>query len=102
MAFLLTLSSFSIIATLRYGEEFVYVLRNRPFYHSVCYSTNPSSAAAFWACCFALSKVAELFDTVFVVLRKKPLIFLHWYHHAVVLVYVWHSGKETPKNVFGA
>lgn len=55
---------------------------------------NPQEVAAFWAMCFALSKVAELMDTVFLVLRKRPLIFLHWYHHAVVLVYVWHSGMH--------
>jgi hypothetical protein len=33
----------------------------------------------------------ELFDTAFIVLRKKPLIFLHWYHHITVLLYCWHA-----------
>lgn len=33
----------------------------------------------------------ELIDTVFIVIHKKPLIFLHWYHHISVLLYCWHS-----------
>jgi elongation of very long chain fatty acids protein 6 len=28
------------------------------------------------------------------VLRKQKLIFLHWYHHATVLVYCWYSAKD--------
>jgi len=40
---------------------------------------------------FLLSKFAELGDTVFVVLKKKEVIFLHWYHHVTVLMYCWHA-----------
>jgi len=43
---------------------------------------------------FVLSKVPELGDTVFIVLRKQPLIFLHWYHHVTVLIYCWYSFSE--------
>eukprot|EP00388_Colpodella_angusta_P046216 GDKK01068614.1.p1 GENE.GDKK01068614.1~~GDKK01068614.1.p1 ORF type:complete len:316 (-),score=71.31 GDKK01068614.1:618-1565(-) len=39
--------------------------------------------------CFVYSKIFELFDTVLLVLRKKPVNFLHWFHHFTVLAYTW-------------
>uniref|UniRef100_A0AC34QDJ1 Elongation of very long chain fatty acids protein n=1 Tax=Panagrolaimus sp. JU765 TaxID=591449 RepID=A0AC34QDJ1_9BILA len=88
------LALFSMIATYRLSQEASYVSKHANFNEAICYSMDPREPAAFWACLFALSKIAELFDTVFLVLRKRPLIFLHWYHHAVVLVYTWHSTTE--------
>uniref|UniRef100_A0A1I8EJ93 Elongation of very long chain fatty acids protein n=2 Tax=Wuchereria bancrofti TaxID=6293 RepID=A0A1I8EJ93_WUCBA len=88
------LSVFSLIATIRFGEEFYSTLTTRPFVHSVCYSISPFQPAAAWAFAFATSKVVELGDTIFLLMRKKPLIFLHWYHHAVVLIYSWNAAIE--------
>lgn len=43
----------------------------------------------FWVLLFVFSKIPELLDTMFIVLRRKPLIFLHWYHHVTVLLFCW-------------
>jgi len=42
-----------------------------------------------WTLYFILSKIPELVDTIFIVLRKKPLIFLHWYHHIATMWFCW-------------
>lgn len=89
----LLLALFSIVGTCRTLPELVYAIREHGFQYSVC---NPSyiehtKVSGFWTWMFTLSKVPELGDTVFVVLRKQPLRFLHWYHHVTVLLYTWYS-----------
>jgi len=43
----------------------------------------------FWVYIFYISKYYELVDTVFICLKKRPLIFLHVYHHFMTLILVW-------------
>lgn len=40
---------------------------------------------------------------MFIVLRKSPLAFLHWYHHILTLVYSWYSAYEfnASSRLFG-
>jgi elongation of very long chain fatty acids protein 6 len=40
---------------------------------------------------FVFSKIPELIDTVFLALRKREIMLLHWYHHVSVLLFVWWS-----------
>lgn len=42
-----------------------------------------------WQKLFYYSKYWELFDTVLLVARNKPLTLLHVYHHAIVIPEVW-------------
>lgn len=61
------------------------------FLQRMCYMPDDAMrgpvAVALFA--FALSKVPEMIDTLFIVLHKKPLITLHWYHHLTVMLYCW-------------
>ena len=50
-----------------------------------------------WCFIFLLSKLPELFDTLFIVLRKQKLIFLHWYHHITVYCFCWYT-YSTPNG----
>lgn len=57
--------------------------------------------SGYFAWLFCMSKVAELGDTILIVLRKKPLIFLHWYHHVLTLNYGMLSyAEKTPYNAW--
>jgi len=51
--------------------------------------THPTSKLYFLYYIFYLSKMYEFLDTVILILRKKPLIFLHQYHHAITLWLCW-------------
>jgi len=51
---------------------------------------NNSSGLLWWiSYIFYLSKFYELFDTIFIILKKNPLIFLHVWHHATVIFVCW-------------
>lgn len=44
-------------------------------------------ASAYWSFIGTLSKVVELGDTAFLILRKKPVMFLHWYYYYINITY---------------
>ncbi|KAK3529393.1 hypothetical protein QTP70_030621, partial [Hemibagrus guttatus] len=91
----LSLSVFSTIGTVRTGSYMLHLLSAGGFSGPVCDTTFYSAPISkFWAYAFVLSKVPEFGDTVFIVLRKQRLIFLHWYHHITVLLYSWYTYQE--------
>ena len=85
------LAIFSIAGTIRTLPELVTAVGKYSLQYSICVPTYFKGVTGFWSMLFTVSKVYELGDTVFIVLRKQPLIFLHWYHHITVLLYVWYS-----------
>eukprot|EP01041_Mallomonas_annulata_P009627 gene9627-20010_t len=90
----LFLSLFSAWGTFRTAPHLLYNIMNRSFENTVCDAPINEwgiGATGFAVQMFILSKFPELIDTVFIVLKKKPLIFLHWYHHVTVLLYCWNA-----------
>ncbi len=73
--------------------EIAYTLTQYPFIDVFCSSTESplsyklSGGGLFWSYLFYISKFYEFFDTLFIVLRKKPLIFLHFYVCYLYLFY---------------
>uniref|UniRef100_H3A738 Elongation of very long chain fatty acids protein 6 n=1 Tax=Latimeria chalumnae TaxID=7897 RepID=H3A738_LATCH len=91
----LGLALFSIFGAVRTGAYMLYVLMTKGLKQSVCdQSFYNGPVSKFWAYAFVLSKAPELGDTIFIILRKQKLIFLHWYHHITVLLYSWYSYKD--------
>ncbi|NXB68194.1 ELOV6 protein, partial [Struthidea cinerea] len=90
-----SLTLFSFIAACRVWKQMAFLLLTKGFKQSVC---SPSSyiqpVSKLWIYLFVLSKLVELGDTLFIVLRKKKLIFIHWYHHLAVLILAWHGYKD--------
>lgn len=100
----LFLSAFSTIGMLRTAPQLMHNLTTLSLRDNLC--TDPritygSGSTGLWVQLFILSKFPELFDTFFIIIHKKPLIFLHWYHHITVLLYCWHSYVTTsPPGIF--
>ncbi|CAH1724015.1 elongation of very long chain fatty acids protein 6 [Aphis gossypii] len=90
------LATFSLVGFARTAPELFRVLNKYGLHHSVCVTSyvEDDPVSGFWSWLFVLSKLPELGDTIFIVLRKQPLIFLHWYHHITVLLYTWFSYME--------
>ena len=97
------LAAFSIAAALRFIPESLHVIKNHGWEDSVCVPTVYFGDTGIWAFLFVISKVLEFGDTLFIVLRKQPLIFLHWYHHSTVLVLSWYMYAyfQAPARWFG-
>jgi len=88
----LGLAVFSIWSFIRVVPELFQVLSSpNGFFRSVCVREIFNESSAFYGYLFMWSKVVELGDTVFIILRKRQLMFLHWFHHITVLIAVWIS-----------
>jgi elongation of very long chain fatty acids protein 6 len=90
----LFLSCFSVVGAARTVPHLYNTLQAEGFVYTVC--TEPETwylrgVTGFWVSLFIFSKIPELLDTVFLVLQKKEVIFLHWFHHVTVLLYCWHA-----------
>lgn len=86
------LAAFSIAGTVTLLPEFIAVVRKHGMQASYCHLYDfTKGSVGYWGWLFIVSKLFEFGDTIFVVLRKKPLLFLHWYHHILTSFYTFFS-----------
>jgi len=102
MLWSLFLSVFSIMGAFRLSIIFWHLYQTQGVRGAICAQgfQYKGPIVRFWGPVFIMSKVVEFVDTLFIVLRKQKLIFLHWYHHATVCVYCWWMyGEKFPGGV---
>uniref|UniRef100_A0A8C5TJ15 Elongation of very long chain fatty acids protein n=1 Tax=Malurus cyaneus samueli TaxID=2593467 RepID=A0A8C5TJ15_9PASS len=90
-----SLTLFSFVAACRVWKLMAFLLLTKGFKQSVCsqsFYVHPVSK--LWMYLFTLSKLVELGDTLFIVLRKKKLTFIHWYHHIYTMILAWCGYKD--------
>lgn len=92
MVWNLGLAIFSLMGFLRMFPTVIHWLANYTWEENLCHkgvSHVGQNPVLSWILLFTFSKYPELLDTFFIVVHKKKLIFLHWYHHISVLCYAW-------------
>ncbi|NXE94751.1 ELOV6 protein, partial [Menura novaehollandiae] len=96
----LSLTLFSVFAASRIWKQMAFLLLTKGFKKSVCSkSFYIQPVSKLWVYLFSLSKFIELGDTLFIVLRKKKLIFVHWYHHLCTMILSWYGYKTMAAGI---
>ena len=103
----LAVTVFSVVGSLRTLPSLFNLIRTRGVAEVVCGDTRTEwlydEPAGFWTWLFILSKLPELTDTIFIVLRKRKLLARHWYHHLTVMLFCWHSwGTQSTYGIIFA
>ncbi|KAF9037454.1 elongase [Panaeolus papilionaceus] len=91
------LSSGSALLLALILEDIAPKIWNHGFYYALCSEHSWSSRIEFYYMINYYFKYLELLDTVFLVLKKKPLQFLHVFHHSAtaLLCYTQLNGKTS-------
>ncbi|KAG7299667.1 hypothetical protein JYU34_016659 [Plutella xylostella] len=93
---------FQVIVAAYLVYRYLSTLFEKGFVHSKCYMTDKTMRREIiidiWL--YLATKVTELMDTVFFVLRKKnkQITFLHLYHHSAMVFTTWAFLKYAPSD----
>ena len=91
------LAVFSILGVIRCLPEFYHIWTTKGFTATFCESDYYEDLRLnWWYLLFVWSKVFELIDTLFIVLRKGKTTNLHLIHHILTLCYSWYVFADIP------
>ncbi|KAG2355730.1 GNS1/SUR4 membrane protein [Suillus spraguei] len=98
------LSTGSLVLLLLITEEVISVWMNVGTFDTICTPAAWTDRLEFYYIVNYYFKFYEFFDTLFLVLRKKPLTFLHVFHHASVafLPFLQLNAKMSPSWIIVA
>lgn len=92
------LSLYSAISFAMIAPHFFGRLIHEGYHESVCLMKREGSFLQLpygrWIFIFILSKIIELGDTAFLLLRGRNVQFLHWYHHLATLAAAYVQGMR--------
>ena len=92
-----SMAVFSTLGVIRCLPQFIQILTSKGLTASYCQADFFHDARlVLWYTLFDLSKLPELIDTLFIVLRGGKLIYLHWVHHALTLMFCWYTHGSVP------
>ena len=91
------MATFATLGVIRCLPQFRQIMTDKGLISSYCesdYYRDPRVVIWYWL--FTLSKVPELVDTMFIILRGGKLIYLHWVHHALTLCFTFFVYGDIP------
>ncbi|XGW31216.1 hypothetical protein V3C99_009852 [Haemonchus contortus] len=96
------LAVFSALGFLYTFPTFLNVIYNKGISYTYTHISEvyTDKTSGYWVLLWVLSKIPELVDTIFIVLRKRPLMFMHWYHHALTGYYAIVNYHEDNAHMF--
>jgi elongation of very long chain fatty acids protein 6 len=93
----LSLALFSICGTIKITNEMIQLINEKGIYYTYCDNSYINKHTVYlWYYFFVVSKVVELGDTIFVVIRKQKLQLIHWTHHIITLIYSFYISAHLP------
>ncbi|KAI9179531.1 Fatty acyl-CoA elongase/Polyunsaturated fatty acid specific elongation enzyme [Blastocladiella emersonii ATCC 22665] len=90
------LSFLSLVLFIGHLENVVPIVLRHGLFHALCHPAGFTKELAVLYYLNYLTKYYELIDTVFLVLKGKPLEFLHWYHHSLTMILCYTQLDGTP------